>query len=40
MNSTPPGLYYLLSCADDQQMVNELNELNNCTASVLRVQVT
>jgi subtilase family serine protease len=38
--STPLGLYYLLACADDQQILAESNESNNCAASVTRVQVT
>jgi len=34
------GTYYLLACADDQAVVAESNEANNCIASAAQVQVT
>lgn len=37
--STPSGLYHLLVCADDDQVVTESDETNNCRASVTRVQI-
>jgi hypothetical protein len=38
-SSVPAGVYYLLACADDTSAVNEVNEANNCLASVATVQV-
>jgi subtilase family serine protease/glucose/arabinose dehydrogenase len=38
--STPLGVYYLLACADDQLLVAESSEANNCVASTTRVTVT
>jgi hypothetical protein len=37
--NTTPGVYYLISCADDQVAVSESDETNNCTASATRVTV-
>jgi hypothetical protein len=38
---TPPGLYYIIACADDTQNVGESDETNNCRRSDNRmVQVT
>ena len=34
-----PGLYYLLSCADDLAQVAESNETNNCLAAAGRLQL-
>ena len=39
-STTPPGTYYVLSCADDSSTVSETNESNNCRASATTVQVT
>jgi uncharacterized repeat protein (TIGR01451 family) len=33
------GAYYLLACADDRRVVDELNERNNCAASAARVTI-
>jgi hypothetical protein len=38
--ATPPGVYYLLACADDRRQVDESREDNNCLASSTRVRVT
>jgi len=38
-SGTPLGTYYLLSCADDLNAVNETNESNNCRASTTTIQV-
>jgi hypothetical protein len=38
--STPVGVYYVLACADDQFLVSEGNEGNNCRASTTTVTVT
>jgi subtilisin family serine protease/lysozyme family protein len=35
----PAGSYYLLACADDTNLVPEINESNNCAASTTRIQV-
>jgi subtilase family serine protease len=35
--ATPPGVYYVLACADDTQYVYESNEPNNCLSSSLPV---
>ncbi len=35
----PVGSYYLLACADDTNLVAEIIESNNCTASSTKVQV-
>jgi hypothetical protein len=37
--NTAPGLYYLLACADDTTLVDEVAEGNNCEASSTRVDV-
>jgi N-acetylneuraminic acid mutarotase len=37
--TTPPGLYYVLGCADSGNVVPETNEANNCLASSGQVQV-
>ena len=34
----PPGIYYVLACADDTNIVQESNETNNCTAALARIQ--
>ena len=38
-STTPPGLHYLLACADDAAVVIETDESNNCKASSSRVAV-
>jgi hypothetical protein len=38
--STPPGLYWVLACADDTNVVAESNESQNCKASGTQVKVT
>ncbi|MBI5098613.1 MAG: hypothetical protein HZB30_05185 [Nitrospirae bacterium] len=38
-SATPPGKYYLISCADDKKNIIENNENNNCKASKTTVQV-
>ena len=38
-STTPPGLHYLLACADDAAVVIETNENNNCKASSSQVTV-
>jgi subtilase family serine protease len=38
-STTPPGLHYLLACADDVAVVIETDENNNCKASSSRVTV-
>ena len=38
--STPPGVYYVLACADDQFAVGEGDESNNCRASATTLTVT
>ena len=38
--STPVGVYYVLACADDQFLVSEGNEGNNCRASTTTMTVT
>jgi subtilisin-like proprotein convertase family protein len=35
----PGGSFFVLSCADDLQVVSEANEANNCAASAARVTV-
>jgi subtilisin family serine protease len=37
---TAAGAYYVLACADDLGVVSEVNETNNCVASVRTTQVT
>jgi subtilase family serine protease len=37
--STPVGTYFVLACADDGKTVRESNELNNCRASGILVEV-
>ncbi|HEU5193710.1 MAG TPA: CARDB domain-containing protein, partial [Methylomirabilota bacterium] len=37
---TPSGAYFLIACADDLGVVTELDETNNCRASVHTIQVT
>ena len=37
--TTPAGVYYLLACSDDLNLVAESNEGNNCGASATTVQV-
>ncbi len=36
----PAGTYFLLACADDQKLVSESNETNNCRASTTTMRVT
>jgi subtilase family serine protease len=38
-SSTPLGTYDLLACADDQKVVAETNEANNCRAAAMQVSV-
>ena len=38
-STTPPGLHYLLACADDAAVVIETDESNNCKASSSQVAV-
>jgi subtilase family serine protease len=38
-SSTAEGVYHLLACADDTQVVPEINDTNNCIASGTTVQV-
>jgi cysteine-rich repeat protein len=38
--TTPPGEYVLVACADVADVVEELSETNNCTASATQVTVT
>jgi len=38
-STTALGIYYLLACADDTNVVTETNETNNCIASSTMVQV-
>jgi hypothetical protein len=38
-STTPPGLHYLLACADDAAAVTETIENNNCKASLSQVTV-
>ena len=38
-STTPLNMYYLLACADDTGVVTELDDSNNCRASVTTVQV-
>jgi hypothetical protein len=38
--STPAGLYWVLACADDTNVVAESNESQNCKASSTQVKVT
>jgi len=38
--STPSGMYYLISCADDMNNIIEKNERNNCKAAKGKIQVT
>lgn len=40
MPGTPMGPYYLVACADADQVVGETNESNNCRASATTVAVT
>jgi hypothetical protein len=35
----PPGLYWLLVCADDARVVTESNEVDNCAVSPTRITV-
>jgi hypothetical protein len=37
--STPPGVYFLLACADDTEAVAEIERTNNCAASRTTVTV-
>jgi hypothetical protein len=38
--TTPPGLYFLIACADDTQVINEgANEGNNCRTSVTQITI-
>ena len=37
---TPTGIYYLVACADDNGVVNESGETNNCISSAKTVQLT
>lgn len=37
---TPGGSYFVVACADDLNRVNELDESNNCGASVAAIAVT
>ncbi|MFO1316648.1 MAG: CARDB domain-containing protein [Burkholderiales bacterium] len=39
-DTTPPGAYYLLACADDRGDVAESDETNNCTALATPIEVT
>ena len=39
-SATAAGAYYVLSCADDLNAVDETNEANNCRASATTLQVT
>jgi hypothetical protein len=39
VSGTAPGIYHVLACADDTNMVVESNETNNCIASTGRVEV-
>jgi subtilase family serine protease len=39
-SSTAPGVYFLLACADDRQVVAESNEANQCRASTTTITVT
>lgn len=36
---TAPGLYYLMACADDQHVVSENDELNNCLVAATSVRI-
>jgi subtilase family serine protease len=36
---TPEGTYVLLACADDTELVEETNEVNNCRASTATITV-
>jgi parallel beta-helix repeat protein len=36
----PPGVYYLLGCSDDTQLVPEADENNNCRSSATTITVT
>jgi hypothetical protein len=38
--ATPPGLYYVLACADGPTAITEPDELNNCKSSTTMVKVT
>jgi subtilase family serine protease len=38
--TTAFGMYYLLACADDSALVAESNEVNNCIASNIAVEIT
>jgi subtilase family serine protease len=38
--NTPPGVYYLLACADDTGIIAENDETNNCVASAGQVTLS
>jgi hypothetical protein len=37
--TTPPGVYYVLACADRARVIFETNDANNCTTSLTPVKV-
>jgi hypothetical protein len=39
-SGTTPGVYYVLACADDLDVVKELIEQNNCNVAASTVTVT